>query len=463
MVLKETREPGLEIGQVVEARIERIAHGGEGVAHVGGMVVFVPWTAPGDLVRAEIVERQPRWARARRLELLEPSPDRVEPGCPVFGVCGGCQLQHLGVEDQRAVKARAVTDALVRIGRLALPAPVVCQSAAAPWHYRQRASFSWLWKGGRLTLGFHAAPWPVDPASTATCDIVDVHACPIFVEAGNTRLAALREALAAELADHADPVEGRMALRAPGSDLVQGGVFTDDVKLAERLARTCAQRASIPVTWGRWIPGGRLAIAAGAPRLHARLDYRGLSLRAGFDSFLQADLAGAERLYDAVLEELRAESGHRIIDGYAGIGVVACELAARGVAVTAVESHPGAAADLRANAAALAGSALRLAAGSRTRKAGRVHVLELPVERVDWSQPRPNAIVVNPPRAGCPPRVLEAITRSSARRLVYVACEPTTLARDLRRLSMRWRLASVRAFDLFPQTAHVETVARLER
>jgi 23S rRNA (uracil1939-C5)-methyltransferase len=420
-------------------------------------------------VRAEIVERQSRWARARRLDLLEPSPDRLEPGCPVFGVCGGCQLQHLDVEDQREVKARAVADALARIGRLALPAPVVCLPAAAPWHYRQRATFSWLWKGGRLAFGFHAASWPVDPASTATCDIVDVHACPIFVEAGNTRLAALREGLAAELADHADPVEGRLALRAPRSDLVQCGVFTDDVKMAERLARACVQRASIPVTWGRWIPGGRLAIAAGAPRLHARLDYRGLSLRVGFDSFLQADLAGAEQLYDAVLEELGAAGthgsgwGHRVIDGYAGIGVLACELAARGVAVTAIESHPGAAADLRANAAALASSALHLTAGSRTRKAGRVHVLELPVERVDWSQPRPNAIVVNPPRAGCSPRVLEAITESPARRLVYVACEPTTLARDLRRLSIRWRLASVRAFDIFPQTAHVETVARLER
>jgi 23S rRNA (uracil1939-C5)-methyltransferase len=463
MVLNETRESGLELGQVVEARIERIAHGGEGVAHVEGLVVFVPWTAPGDRVRAEIVERQPRWARARRLEVLEPSPERVEPGCPVFGVCGGCQLQHLSWEDQRGVKARAVADALARIGRLTLPEPVQCLAAAAPWHYRQRATFSWLWKGGRLAFGFHAAAWPVDPASTTTCDIIDVHACPVFVEAGNTRLAALREVLATELADHADPVEGRVALRAPSPDLVQCGVFTDDVKLAERLARASAQQASIPVTWGRWIPGGRLTVAAGAPRLHARLHYRGLSLRAGFDSFLQADLVGAERLYDAVLEELRPHSGDRVIDGYAGIGVLACELAARGVAVTAIESHVGAAADLRANAAALASRALHFTAGSRTPKAGRVHVLELPVERVDWSQPRPTAIVVNPPRTGCAARVLEAITKSPARRLVYVACEPTTLARDLRRLSIRWRLVSVRAFDLFPQTAHVETVARLER
>jgi 23S rRNA (uracil1939-C5)-methyltransferase len=117
--------------------------------------------------------------------------------------------------------------------------------------------------------------------------------------------------------------------------------------------------------------------------------------------------------------------------------------------VTAVEAYSGAAADLRANTAAISGAT--------------VHVLELPAERVDWTRPRPDAILLNPPRTGCPQRVLEGVTRSPARRLVYVSCEPTTLARDVYRLGAAWRLESVRAFDLFPQTAHVETVVRLER
>jgi 23S rRNA (uracil1939-C5)-methyltransferase len=462
MVLNEVGA-GPEVGAIVEAPIERIAHGGEGVAHVEGLVVFVPWTAPGDRVRAQVVERHPRWARARRVTLLAPSSERVEAGCPVFGVCGGCQLQHLEHEAQRAVKAHGVEDALTRIGRLELPGPVECLAAAAAWHYRQRAVFSWLWRDGRLALGFHAAALPIEPAATAGGDIVEVHACPIFAEAGNTRLDALREALASVLADSPDPVEGRLGIRAPDPDQVQCGVFTEDVALAERLARACAGRTSIPVTWGRWTPGGPPVLAAGAPRLRARLAYRGMALRVGFDSFLQADLTAAERLYDAVLEELDAPGAHgsghggRVIDGYAGIGVVACELAARGATVTAVEAHPGAAADLRANAAAVS------APPGAERPAGSVHVLELPAQRVDWSRPQPDSIVVNPPRAGCPPRVLDGITRSAARRLVYVACEPTTLARDLRRLSDGWRLGRVRAFDLFPQTAHVETVVRLER
>jgi 23S rRNA (uracil1939-C5)-methyltransferase len=436
----------LEVGATVETSIERVAHGGEGVGQVEGLVVFVPWTAPGERVRAEIVERKPRWARARLIEVIEASPLRVTPGCPVFGTCGGCQLQHLGSEDQRRVKAQAVADALARIAQIDIPATIECQPAAAPWHYRQRATFTWRWDGERLELGFHAAALPRDRG--APHELVDVHACPIFAEVGNRRLGALSEGLAAGLADEL-PIEGRLAIRALGGRPVDGGVFAPEATLAERLATRCSEGAGIDVTWGRWRTGVPLACDPRARRLHARIVYRGLNLRVGFDSFVQADLHGASRLYDVVLEELACRPGTRVIDGYAGVGVVACELARCQVQVTAVEAHPGAAADLRANTAGVANAS--------------VHVLELPAERVDWARPHPDAILLNPPRTGCPPRVLEGIARSSARRLVYVSCEPTTLARDVRRLGTAWRLESVRAFDLFPQTAHVETIVRLER
>ncbi|MFN2422123.1 MAG: class I SAM-dependent RNA methyltransferase, partial [Gemmatimonadota bacterium] len=177
----------IEIGAVFEAEIERVAHGGEGVAHLEGLVVFVPWTAPGDVVRGEIVELRARWARARLVEGLEPAPRRVAPGCPVFTTCGGCQLQQLSPDDQRAVKAQAVADALARIARVEPPASIECRPAAEPWHYRQRATFTWRWDGQRLGLGFHAAALPHGTVSPR--DLVDVHACPIFAEAGNSRLA----------------------------------------------------------------------------------------------------------------------------------------------------------------------------------------------------------------------------------------------------------------------------------
>jgi 23S rRNA (uracil1939-C5)-methyltransferase len=431
---------GPAAGAAVDLEVERIAYGGEGVGHADGLVVFVPWTAPGDRARARIVERHPRWARARLEGVLGAGPGRVEPGCPVYGLCGGCRLQHLDRSAQLEAKARAVADALERIARRSPPHPIVCEEAARPWHYRRRATFTWRREPGAFRLGFHAAE---DPAA-----VVDVDACPIFAEDGNLALAPLREALADAPGREAE--EGRLVVRAlPGRE-VQAGVFADDAARGRELAEACARRARILVTWGtRGAAAGPLALADGAPRLASTIDLGGLKLRVGFDSFLQADPEAAERLYRTAMEGLEALPGQRVIDGYAGIGALASRLARAGVRVTAVESHPGAASDLRANTAAAGGEP--------------VHVLELPAERVDWRRPRPDAVVVNPPRTGCATAVIDSIVRSTARRLVYISCDPTTLARDVRRLGDGWRLESIRAFDLFPQTAHVETVSVLVR
>ena len=433
---------GPAAGDAVELDVERIAYGGDGVGRADGLVVFVPWTAPGERVRARIVERHPRYARARLEGVLAAAGARVEPGCPVFGICGGCQIQHLDRQAQLASKARAVVDAFERIAGVPLPAPLACEPAAEPWHYRRRATFTWRRREGGSTLGFHAAE---DPAA-----IVDVEACPIFAEPGNVALAGLREALSTAPVDGDGPEEARVAVRAlPGMD-VQAGVFSDTVERARELAIHCAALTGIATTWGaRGGAAGPFALAPGAPRLATRIEIGGLRLRVGFDSFLQADPVAAATLYDAALEGLAARPGDRVVDGYAGIGAVTCRLSRAGVRVTAVEAHPGAASDLRANASATGGEP--------------VHVLEIPAERVDWRRPRPDGVVVNPPRAGCSAAVLDSIARSSARRMVYVSCDPTTLARDVRRLGGAWRLESIRAFDLFPQTAHVETVASLSR
>ncbi|HUP20013.1 MAG TPA: TRAM domain-containing protein [Gemmatimonadota bacterium] len=442
-------------GDLVEVAVDRIAHGGDCVGRADGLVVFVPRTAPGDRARVRLTERHPRWARGRAEALIEPAELRVTPGCAIYDRCGGCQLQHLPIEAQRAAKADAVADALERIARRSPPGPVECRPAADPWHYRQRAVLTWRAAGARLALGFH--DWDELAA------VVPLVACPILDEAGNRALAGLAGGLvrALGLEDTAPPgtsvprgegPEGRLAVRVLPGGAVDAGVFAADAGTARRLAESCAEVSGLAVTWGLWRPPAPLALAPGAPRLETRFDYRGLTLRAGFDAFLQADLHAAERLYDAVLEALEPAPGDRVVDGYAGIGVVTAHLSAAGAVVTAVESHPGAASDLRANAAAAE------AAGG-----AQVHVLEIPAERMDWAKPQPRAVVLNPPRGGCPPRALASIGRSTAERIVYVACDPATLARDVKRLGAAWRLDAVTAYDLFPQTAHVETVARLSR
>lgn len=448
-------DPAVGIDEAVEATVERLAYGGDGVARVDGFVVFVPWTAPGDRVRATVRERRPGYARARLEAVVESGPDRVRPGCPVFGVCGGCRLQHLSAVAQRRSKARAVEDAFRRIARRPLEPPPACEEAAAPWHYRRRATFTWRRTADGLVLGFHAVEAPLPdappPAAPGPDPLVDVTACPILAEPGNLAIAPLRAGLEAALAaDDAGAGEGRIEVQVlPGGE-VRLGAFAIDEETARRVAGACARTTGVPTTWGGWSQRLGARLAAGAPRLEATFAYRGLNLRAGFDSFLQADLEAAEAVYDAVLEGLDAGPGDRVVDGYAGIGVVTCHLIAAGAAVTAIEAHSGAASDLRANAARAAGG-------------GRTHVLELPADRVDWARPRPDAIVVNPPRGGLPRSTIASIGRSPARRLVYVSCDPTTLARDVRRLGKAWRVAGARVFDLFPQTAHVETVVRLER
>lgn len=431
----------------VEATVQRLAYGGEGVTHIDGLVVFVPWTVPGEKVRATVVERHSRYARARLDAVLEPAPTRVEPRCPVFGHCGGCQLQHLAAVPQREAKAQAVIDAMERIGGQGALGRLVCEPAANDWQYRQRAVISWRWTDDELEFGYHHTDQPDRIVSINRCPIVDDHL--------DSQLPTLRAAL--EVAFRNAPValgsgntEGRLALRLLLSGPIQAGLFVDPVDIARHLARVLEDETDIETTWGRWSADSSLTLADEAPRLTNRFQYRGLNLRCGFDSFVQTNLSGAESLYDAVIEAVEPGPGVRIIDAYAGIGVVTCELAAVGAAVTAIEAHSGTVSDLQANAHA------NVATGS-------VHVLEIPADRVDWARPRPEIVVLNPPRGGCPKRVLSRISESPAKRLVYVACDPTTLARDVRRLEGDWQLESLRAFDLFPQTAHVETVAVLSR
>ena len=424
---------------IVQAEIVSLAHGGEGVARVDGRVVFIPLAAPGDTVLARIVEDHPRWARARLEEILRPSPDRIQPKCPLHAECGGCGLQHVPSAVQRHAKAAAVTDLLERIGGRPPPATIVCEPAPREWAYRQRAVLSWRLSDEGVVVGFHRAG---DPMA-----VVDVPACPVLDGRIGARLATVRSTLEAALLDQQPPaIEGRLALRALPGHEVDAGVFAADPAAARRIAGLLAARG-VPATWGRWDRAG-LRLADGAPRREVRLAYRDLNLRVGFDSFLQVDLEAAAGLYQAALEMLDTAPGEAVIDAYAGIGVLACELARSGARVTAVESHPGAAGDLRANAAGTGGD---------------VHVLEIAADRLDWRRPRPDRIVVNPPRGGCARRVIEGIARSGARRLVYVACDPATLARDVRRLGTGWRIDRVRAFDLFPQTAHVETILALTR
>jgi len=405
---------------VTVVSISRLSAGGDGVGRLpDGMVVFVPRTAPGDSAEIEVVDRRKRHAHGRLLRLERPGPARVEPECPHYAAdrCGGCQLQHLSLPAQRDAKGAIVGDALRRIGRRETPDPEVI-AAPAPWRYRTKITLAV--SGERMGLHRYDAPGMV-----FTLDDCRIAREPLMRlwSALRNHLGLLPAALE-ELVLRED--------RAGGLHLVAaGGAEPWD-------AAPLAAAAGVAGVAYWWRPrGGAARIVAGA--------------RTGFPAlaFEQVNPELAVRIRQDALQDLGDVGGKIVWDLYGGVGDAARLLAAGGARVFSVDRDR---------------SAIEWArgwAGAGT----DITWFEGLVEETLHRLPEPDAVLVNPPRAGLVARVSAALqawgeSRPGAR-LCYVSCDPATLARDLTRLPA-FALAKVRAYDLFPQTSHVETLAVLQ-
>jgi 23S rRNA (uracil1939-C5)-methyltransferase len=408
--------------------IESLAAGGDGVARLSnGMTVFVPRTAPGDRVRLREMRLRKRHAHGELAEVVEPGPDRVDPPCEHFVKegCGGCQWQHLGIAAQERAKRRIVGDALRRIGRLEVPDPVLL-SSPRKLGYRATISLAVRFTGGDPVVGFH---------TTDGARVFELRRCEVAREELNR----LWEAIAPARAALPVGPEVRLTLRvAPDGGLhvlASGGhgVWATAAPLAN-----AARAAGLEVTvW--WQP------EEGAPRRMAGRPADKASL-----SFEQVNPEVAELLRSAVVEEtVRAPVGLRVLDLYGGAGELALRLADMAMDVVMVELDERAVwrAETRA---ANQGLKLRCIAG-------RVE---------DWlgKLPPADVVIVNPPRTGLSEAVARVLASRMPPRLIYVSCDPATLARDLARLEIgKDELVTLRAYDMFPQTSHVETLAVVER
>ena len=403
---KKRREPNKESDDgapqgEIELRIDSLAAGGDGVGRADdGRVVFVPFTAPGDRVRVEIRSKHTRFAHGRVVSLLDPGPGRTDPICPVFGSCGGCAWQHVEYEVQLSAKVQILSDALARLGGIGLSDPIQMTPSPEPYHYRGRARVGV--RRGRV--GFRKR------RSHALCGI---RSCPVLLPAVDRELTALAER--AETAQGGDP-EGEWELSA-GVDGARA------IPLSE--------------------PGGpRVELAVGRDRF-------GVSpgVFAQSNALMQSDFAAA------VGRE--AGKGSIAVELFAGAGFFTLGLARGFDRVVAVESNPAAARDLVDN--------LRAAGlGNVDVRCERVESLGASGE---WCDGRADLLLVDPPRTGLPPGSVEALSQgaSNPRRIVYVSCDPGTLARDLDLFGRRgYRTTRVECFDLFPQTPHVEALAVLE-
>ena len=393
----------LSVGDIVEATTERLAFGGDAVARHEGLAIFVPFAAPGERVRIRITERKKSFARGVIEEILAASPARREPPCRYFGECGGCHLQHISYDEQLRAKTGFVRDALARIGRISWDREIEIRSAAE-FGYRSRAQVKIDSASGQLRVGFN---------HTASHTVCDVETCPVLAPELDRALAKLRSSLASSDPAFAQPSEVEMALGETGVSLEPELIGFSDPPISQTV--------------------GDATYSFGA------------------SAFFQVNYLLLE---DFVKEATAGYSGKVALDLYAGVGLFTLQLARSFGRVIGVESDPRASRFARRNISA-----------------NEIANVEFHNSRVDsWLkglnsrrqlEAAPDLILLDPPRAGAADAI-EEIARLRPSEVVYVSCDPTTLARDLRKLlDARYRLSNVVAFDLFPQTYHVETIAKL--
>lgn len=456
-------------GDEVTLRIEALAAEGLGVGRLDGFVVFVPLGAPGDVVRARVQRVRPRYAEAELLAVLEPGPDRIAPPCPAFGRCGGCALQHLRYEAQLAWKRRWVADALQRIGRLQGVEVRPVLGMDPPWYYRNKSVIPIRGRPGRLQLGFYArrthrlVPFPREGCAIQHPRIeAAVRAAARWLNAPGRGLAGYDPETGTGLLRHLVVRVGIRTGEVLLGIVVHGPGFAGEDDFARTLAREVEGLVGVLKNvnrdWINAILGPETVTLYGRPYLNEVLG--GLRFRVSLASFFQVNPVQAERLYAIALDEALPAGGPApawLVDAYSGTGTLAL-LAARRLGgrgrVTAVEVDPRAVADARANArlSGLKGVEFLQAAAEEA------------LPRLARQGARPSAVILDPPRKGCDAAVLEACLRLAPRRIVYVSCNPATLARDLGLLTAggAYRVRLVQPVDMFPQTAHVEVVASLE-
>ncbi|HEX9897655.1 MAG TPA: 23S rRNA (uracil(1939)-C(5))-methyltransferase RlmD [Candidatus Methylomirabilis sp.] len=438
----------IRVGERLQVAIERLVFQGSGLGRLpDGRVVFVPFTAPGDLAEIAVTETRDDFVWANLVRVLTPAPIRAAPPCPYFANCGGCQWQHLEYASQLHWKREILQELLVRVGKLH-EVPVSAPAApAGPWEYRSRAQFKVV-TGGRLHIGFH---------QRETHRIVDIDRCPLLDARLNGVLRTLRHMR--------DP--GLQTL-FPRLREIWVGVGSGSGEMVACLFARTQDRAAIRLLFHRIRDEERglqgVVLLDGDPRQHPRfVDRHGQGaitevvgphrFRVDATAFFQVNGLAAEMLTRRVMEAAALTGTERVLDLYCGVGTFTVPLACLAREVMGIEASGAAAADavhnLQANGVT----------GARVVQAQVEQVLPSLAQEAPW-----DLVVLDPPRQGCSRRVLEAIIGMAVPRAIYVSCDPSTLARDLGILVRSgYRCLGVQPVDLFPQTFHLEAVAVLER
>jgi 23S rRNA (uracil1939-C5)-methyltransferase len=445
-------------GEEVELRVDSLAFGGNGVARLNGFVVFVRRGLPGDLVRARVTKVKRGFAEALATEVLEPSGERVEAPCAHYPACGGCRFQDLAYESQVAAKEAQVRDALVRLGGIAEPPLEPIVPAASQFFYRNKLEYSFTRTPEGPALGFHrAGRWD---------EVLEIDKCWLTTDLGNAIRLAVRDWAREEGLEAYSQEDGSGYLRhlvvregrntgqalvqlvtAPGEKFETGYLvevlrrFPEVRSIHWAVNDTPAEVTNLPTTllWGEDAIEEELL---------------GLRFRVRPNAFLQTNTEMGETLYRLAIEYAGLTGGETVYDLYCGTGTIGLSMAKDALTVWGVEISE------ESVACALENMDLNGVTNAAFFAGNVSESLEELAERAG----SPDLVVVDPPRAGLAGKALRRLARLQAPRIVYVSCNPTTLAGDLKQLRVDWGYELVRArpVDMFPHTPHVECVALLE-
>ncbi len=449
--------PPVKKGMSLELSVETLASSGDGICRYEGYTLFVPEALPGDRVRAEVIKITPRFGVVRVKTYLTRSADRVDPPCPVFPQCGGCRFQDYRYEKQLEFKIRVVTDSLKHLGKIEFAGDIEAVPADPVYHYRNKASFAVQEKSGKRRIGFF---------QEGTHEVVDSDTCDVLVAPLNDVKEWIRDLLVRhrvslyEERKHRGFLRGLVVRHSQGTGETLVGLVTTSGRFSADFLRDLTD----PVRLDRFritgivqnlnpkdtnvILGPKNRVLWGENRMIEKLG--DLSFPLSLGSFFQVHTPQARRLYELVQGWVEAVSGP-VLDAYCGAGGIALWLAHAGQEVIGIEEFPPAVKDAEEGA--------RLNRLDRCRfVAGRVEEHLPPLAALV----NLGTLIVDPPRKGCSEEVVKTVSRLAPEQVIYISCNPATLARDLSRLE-GYRIQEIRVVDLFPQTQHVETAVRLRR
>lgn len=393
----------MKIGKKITLSIQTIALGGDGVGRLDNLVVFVPFTAEGDLCEVEIIAAKKKFMRGRLVRIIKPSPSRTQPLCQYYTICGGCQYQHINYEDQLAIKRRQISETFERIGKVKNPEVREVLPSLKSYHYRGKAEFQISSLMRHPAIGFF---------DTTGSEILEIDRCKIADESINKKLLELKEAL------------------------------------ASNRARLTSNRCTIWSDADYFVPG------AASPTQSIERMVKGISFQAPYEGFFQVNTLIVDKMVDVVAEMCGLDGHETVLDVYCGSGLFSIFLASSARQIYGIDSDDAAIAYAEINSSLQGLKNVLFYCGDAAEIIER-RVLRTGIE-ID-------CIILDPPRSGCEKEVLDALVALKPRRIIYVSCNPATQARDASHLiTCGAELKYIQPLDMFPQTAHIESIALLE-